>query len=176
MTIASIFIINYYNNDAQSKRLGTSYLWVGDDPTPWSNSLTIATIEPINEGGFINLDRPIKGRYVVLRRDGPGISNNWYTVSEIRVYSVTNLLNYGATILSAPESTTSSKSAQNLVTNLRTRSARNNFNPIIDSSGNRATFETCLVTTDSQVGPEGDQFELAFDLGKPMMVNAILIA
>ena len=32
------------------------------------------------------------------------------------------------------------------------------------------------MTSDSEVGPEGDQFELAFDLGKPMMVNAILIA
>ena len=89
---------------------------------------------------------------------------------------MTNLLNYGATILSAPEPTTSSKSAQNLVTNLRTRSSRNIFKPIIDSLGNRATFETCLVSTDSQVGPEGDQFELAFDLGKSMMVNAILVA
>ena len=74
MTIASIFIINFYYNDVDSKRLGSSYLWVGDDPTPWSTSLTLATADPINEGGFVNLDRPIKGRYVVLRRDGLGIN------------------------------------------------------------------------------------------------------
>ena len=89
---------------------------------------------------------------------------------------MTNLLQYDATILAAPEPTTSSKSAQNLVTNLRTRSVRNDFNPIIDSAGNRATFESCFVTTDAEVGLEGDQFDLSFDLGKPMTVNAILVA
>ena len=109
--------------------------------------MTLATADPINEGGFINLDRPLKGRYVVLRRDGASVGvDDLYTVNEIKVYSAINLLNYGATILSAPEPTISSKSAQNLVTNLRTRSVRNNWNPIIDSLGNRATFESCFVT------------------------------
>ena len=139
--------------------------------------MTLATAEPINEGGFINLDAPTKGRYVVLRRDGNNLNGDqYYTVNEIKVYAVTNLLNYGATILSAPEPTTPSKSAQNLVENLRTRSPRNDFSPIIDSVGNRATFESCFVTTDSEVGPEGDMFELGFDLGKPVLVNAILVA
>ena len=141
--------------------------------------MTLATAEPINEGGFINLDKPTKGRYVVLRRDGPSSiddSITTYTVNEIKVYSVTNLLNYGATVLSAPEPTSPAKSAQNLVENLDTRSSRNDYNPIIDSDGTRATFESCLVTTDTQIGPEGDIFELAIDLGKQMMVNAILVA
>ena len=123
------------------------------------------------------MDRPVKGRYFVLRREGHGIGNELtYTINEIKVYAVTNLLNYGAMILAAPEPTASSKSAQNLISNLRTRSVRNDFRPIIDSAGNRATFESCLVTSDAEVGPEEDQFELAFDLGKPMLVNAILIA
>ena len=63
-----------------------------------------------------------------------------------------------------------------MVENIRIRSPRNDLSPIIDSLGNRATFESCFVTTDAEVGPEGDQFELALDLGKPMMVNAILVA
>ena len=148
-----------------------------DDQTSWSTSLTLATAEPINEGGFINLDRPLQGRYVVLRRDGQGIDGqNLYQVNEIKVYAVTNLLNYGATILSAPEPTIASKSAKNLIENLRTRSVRNNWNPIIDSLGNRATFESCFVASDAEVGPEGDIFKLSFDLGKPKMVNAILVA
>ena len=73
MTVASIFVINYYYSDGDSKRLAGSKVWIGDDPTPFSTSLTLATAEPINEGGFINLDKPTKGRYVVLRRDGLNI-------------------------------------------------------------------------------------------------------
>ena len=76
MTVASIFIINYYNTDDNSKRLGSSQVWIGDDATPFSTSLTLPTTDPINEGGFINLDRPVKGRYVVLRRDGPGLDGS----------------------------------------------------------------------------------------------------
>ena len=102
-TIASVFIINYKNSDTSNQRIGSSYVWIGDDPTPWSTSLTLATSEPINEGGFINLDRPVKGRYVVLRRDGPAPdTDNAYTINEIRVYGITNLLGYGAAILKAP--------------------------------------------------------------------------
>ena len=107
MTVASVFIIGYYRHDAGSKRLAGSKVWIGDDPTPWSTSLTLATSDPINEGGFINFDRPVKGRYLVLRRDGPNLHDGgqFYTVLEIKVYAVTNLLEYGAAILSAPEPT-----------------------------------------------------------------------
>ena len=106
MTVTSIFVINYYPGDAHSKRLAGSKVWIGDDATPWSTSLTLATADLINEGGFINFDRPVKGRYVVLRRDGYNLDGGLqYTVNEIRVYSVKNLLNYGATILSAPKPT-----------------------------------------------------------------------
>ena len=58
-----------------------------------------------------------------------------------------------------------SMSAENLVNNLRTRSAISADRPIIDSQGGRADFESCLTTTDAQVGQEEDRFELAFDLG-----------
>ena len=102
--VSSVFIINYYLYDETAMRLTGSSIWVGDDSTPWSSSLTRATSEPINEGGFINLYPPIKGRYVVLRRYGPGLNlnNKGYSVSELKVFSVTNLLGYGATILKAP--------------------------------------------------------------------------
>ena len=92
------------------------------------------------------------------------------------MYSVTNLLGYDATILKAPQPSETDKSAENLVNNLRTRSNRNDFNPIINSLAERASFNSCLTTTDAQVGLEEDEFELAFDLGKPMMINAIIIA
>ena len=93
MTVASIFIINYYINTSDSTRLARSYVWVGNDGEPWSESLTLATSEAIYDGGFINFDRPLRGRYVVLRRDEPSLSgNNFYTVNEIKVYGITNLL------------------------------------------------------------------------------------
>ena len=92
MTVASIFVINYYINENYTKRLERSRVWIGDDATPFSTSLTCATTEPIIEGGFIKLDRIVKGRYVVLRRDGYSLGGIDYTVNEIRVYSVTNLL------------------------------------------------------------------------------------
>ena len=127
-TVASAFIINNYHGTDLNlhKRMGNSYIYVGDDATTFSTSLTLATTEPINEGGFINFDKPVKGRYVVLRRIGPPAIGNWdYSVSEIRIYAVTNLLHYGASILKAPDPLSPAKSADNLITNLRTRSARN---------------------------------------------------
>ena len=139
--------------------------------------MTLATTEPISEGGFINLDKPATGRYIVLRRDGPSSDGDLWDlrVCEIKVYSVTNLLEYGATILKAPESSLAHLGAENLINNLRERSSRSNFSPII-SPGTRATYNSCFFTTDAQIGPDGDQFELAFDLGKSMMINAIIIA
>ena len=49
-------------------RAGISHIFIGDDPAQYSPNLTQATTEPIYSGGFIDLDQPVKGRYVVLRR------------------------------------------------------------------------------------------------------------
>ena len=104
-TIASVFIINWYQdgqNDAL--RIGNSFIYVGDDGSYQSDRLTLATVDPIIEGGFIDLDQPVKGRYVVLRRIGaPNVANNDFAISEIKVYAVRNLIQYGATILKAPQ-------------------------------------------------------------------------
>ena len=142
--------------------------------------MTLATTEPISEGGFINLDKPATGRYIVLRREGPSIDGGHWNlyVCEIKVYSVTNLLGYGATILKAPEPSYAHFSAENLINNLRERSSRSYYNPIIapNTADLRATYNSCFWTENVQIGPDGDQFELALDLGKSMMVNAIIIA
>ena len=58
-----------------------------------------------------------------------------YKINEIRLYGIPNLLEYGAKIFEAPTSISVSKSAENLVTNFRTRSSRNILNPIIDETG-----------------------------------------
>ena len=140
----------------------------------------MATKEPFNEGGFINLDFPVKGRYIVIRRIGPalpGTNINKYTINEIKAYEVTNLLNYGAKIFKAPDATATSKTAENLINNLSVRSPGNTIKPIVDDQGNRATFESCFVTNDSILGSNSNHlYDLTFDLGKPMMQNAVLIA
>ena len=92
------------------------------------------------------------------------------------MYGLPNLLRYGAKIFEAPDPISASKGAENLVTNLDVRSSRNDENPIIDEFGNRATFESCFVTSDVELAPLGHQFVLGFDLGKPMMQNCITIA
>ena len=72
---------------------------MGDDSAAFSDNLTLGTSVAINEGGFINLDTPLTGRYVVIRRIGPallGADGNYYTMNEIKLYEGTNLLNYGA--------------------------------------------------------------------------------
>ena len=93
-----------------------------------------------------------------------------YTISEIRVYTTPNLFYKGATILEAPDPVLTSKNAENLVTNLRVRSPRNEFNPIIDAEGNRSqTIESCFVTTEKQLASSDHIFVLGFDLGEPMM-------
>ena len=71
---------------------------MGHDSAVFSDNLSLGTSVAINEGGFINLDTPLTGRYVVIRRIGPALpggSNN-YTINEIKLYEGTNLLNYGA--------------------------------------------------------------------------------
>ena len=50
------------------------------------------------------------------------------------------------------------------------------MNPIIDALGTRAAFESCFVTSDVEVGPEGDMFGLALNLGRTIMLKAVLIA
>ena len=89
---------------------------MGNDGTYKSQSLTLATADPINDGGFIDLDKPVKGRYVVLRRIGaPNWTTDEFAISEIKVYGVTNLLQYGATILKAPEPNEHANIATNLI-------------------------------------------------------------
>ena len=143
-TIISLYIGNSYNSN-YDKRFGSSYIWVGNDATPWSTALIQATSRPFHDSGFINLDFPVQGRYVVIRREGnaSGVDNK-YSINQVRVYGITNLLYYGAQILKAPEPVHANLVADNLITNLRTRSLFANRNPLIDSIATRASFNSCF--------------------------------
>lgn len=120
--------------------MGDSRVFVGDDPSPFSTSLVRGTIKPFSDGGFIDLDTPLTGRYVVIRRQGPSLYNpsttdsdvNQYSIREVRIYSSTNLLQYGASLVSQPVAQSSAYSAQNLIENLRARNTERGEYPILD--------------------------------------------
>ena len=102
-TIASVFIGAFWINEDTARSIGLSYILIGDDNSLFSNNLTLATTDPFHSGGFIDLDFPVKGRYVVIRRLGTGFesffSYDWfYGICTIKVYAVTNLIQYGAGI------------------------------------------------------------------------------
>ena len=106
-TVVSVLLLLYYSYDEGSKRLGNSYMYIGNDGTPWSTSLTLVKQQPIHEGGIIIFDQPLTGRYFALRRIGPGLpgGTNHYTISEIKLYGTPNLLNEDAKVLESPDPT-----------------------------------------------------------------------
>ena len=62
------------------------------------------------------------GRYLMLYRTGPGMTNNFFYINEVRVFSVPNLL-VGAAVTEAPDPKHSDFGANNLVENTETRSS-----------------------------------------------------
>ena len=71
------------------------------------------------------------------------MTQNYFTINEIRAYSVSNLLE-GAAVVRAPDPKDPSFSANNLIENQETRSGRQEFNAIID--WNRLTDGSSVVT------------------------------
>ena len=55
------------------------------------------------------------------------------------------------------------------------RSPKSDYAPIIDDQGNKADFNSCFVTNEAKVAFNNHLYVLTFDLGKPMMQNAVLI-
>ena len=55
------------------------------------------------------------------------------------------------------------------------RSPKNAYTPIIDDQGNKANFNSCFVTNEAIVAFNNHLYVLTFNLGKPMMQNAVLI-
>ena len=89
-----------------------------------------------------------------------------------------------ANILTAPRSTELTKSATNLVHHLSTRSARNEYPPIVYwdkmiKKVRRGNFESCFVTTDKEMVSdnlnESHMFVLGFDLVRKSKVEQLLI-
>ena len=118
-----VFMMNHYNLLSRSESWGFTAIYTTDDESHTSISQYSKCSGDFSEGGFKTLGS-CKGRFLIIARTGSGTS--WYNVfdiSEVRVYSVPNLLE-GATMIKAPTSKDLSFSADNLVENQETRSGR----------------------------------------------------
>ena len=88
----------------------------------------------------------------MLKRTGVGNYDNWFTIYEIRAFSVTNLLE-GSAVIEAPEAKHSDYRVENLIENQETRSSRQDINPITGWNGEKASApdrssqSSCFVTT-----------------------------
>ena len=99
---------------------------------------------PFHDGGLKTLFPACKGKYLIIRRQGPGIMhNNWFVINEVRIFTVPNLL-ATATVVQAPEPKDPLFKAENLVNNLSTRSGRQDLNAII--AWDRVTGASRTVT------------------------------
>ena len=93
--------------------MGSSAFYTTDDLV---SAVYTKCSEDFHDGGFIILTN-CQGRYLKLMRTGPGMNNKWFSINEIRVYSVGNLLE-GATVIKAPTPKDSMFSANNIIENL----------------------------------------------------------
>ena len=62
-----------------------------------------------------------------------------------------------------------------MITNYGSRTSGNNYTPIIDWSGNAASFESCFKTSNTQLSVDGDRLVITIDLTQEMFVHAILL-
>ena len=96
-------LLNSYASTNDSAYFGWSAFYITDDPTAdeFTNvSQFTKCSEDFHEGGFKKLTN-CKGRYLILRRTGSGMQWKDYYACEIRVFTVTNLLE-GAAVIEAP--------------------------------------------------------------------------
>ena len=90
-------------------------VWVSDNaPDGNTAGYTRCTADFFHEGGIKVLSPHCKGRYLILRRDGDGMSSTGLNINEVRIYTVPNLLTE-ASIVQAPEPKDPLFKADNLI-------------------------------------------------------------
>ena len=80
----------------------------------------------------------------------------------------------GLVLISAPSPKQTKWAATNLITNLSSRTSGNNYPPLLDSSGNTASYESCFKTTSNQLSGFGDKMVITVDLSQEVFVHSIL--
>ena len=123
MSIRSIFLSNRSGNG--SDRIGLSHIRLGNDSAVFS-TLNSIVVPDIVDGGFFEVNDPISGRYINVRRDQlsvnvPAPDNGGYNLRQIKVYQTPNLIKtYEDTIqiTSDTSKAVSEYEAVNLIQNL----------------------------------------------------------
>ena len=77
--------------------------------------------------------------------------------------------------ISAPDPSNNFFPATNLITNLVSRTSGNNLKPMINSLGNRATYESCYKTSYVQLEPLDNKLEITINFGAPYFMHCILM-
>ena len=177
-TILTTFVLNVCGSSDKNKRLGTSAIWIGDDFTPYSTSLTKCSVD-FFDTGFQSMTIPCTGKHVVIRRaELPRNGDRQYNLHQLRVYQVPNLLNMfkkTIKIISAPDPKEDKYKANEIIDNLTRRSSGNNLKALETWAGKRSEFESCFKTTDVQLGPIGHKMVITIDLGKILFVHCLLV-
>lgn len=154
------------------RRMGPSAIWMGDIAEPFSTSLTKCTPD-FFDTGFFKMAPECRGTYASVRRTDPcGGSDQcgggdpaggtglrdlaheegfYFRLNELRLYQTLNLLQEfeGNVTLKAPASADPKMSAQNLISNLGTRTSGNGLKPLVDFASNNATFDSCYWITEN---------------------------
>ena len=161
-----MYINNRCKSRTTSERIGTTEIRLGNDSAAYNivNSVIWAALY---DGGFFPIGTNYNGQYLTIRRVHKPLSDNWYTLNEVRVYQVPNLLQELSTVAITPDtsaSTASDTSATNLITNLGNRASNDSF-PIKDVNSVLATdYKTCFKVTDAEISSGGNLFKFGVDL------------
>ena len=129
--------ISNLSNEWRTERFGNSAFYITDDESATETSQYTKCTSDFHDGGFKKLT-DCTGRFLIFRRTGSGMINSWFSISSLRAFTVTNLLE-GATVIEAPDPKHSDFVATNLVENIETRSSRQDINPITDWDGSTVT-------------------------------------
>ena len=82
----TVLVVNFVNNDWDSKRFGRCHILVGIDNTPYNENVTNCSGD-IFDTGFYQMSQPCAGEVIVIRRDGkPSHNDIKFHITELRVY------------------------------------------------------------------------------------------
>ena len=177
--ITSVFVL------ARASHTAISHVWIGDDATHFSTSLTKCS-QDIPDSGFFLMQPQTKGKYVVLRRTGYNtfyykhiaLHNHKINFFELRVYQTPNILQKleetSQVTISAPAPTQSKYAADNLIKNLASREQQRYNQPAIDFNLNPGDYYSCYITSNAQLAAEGNILRITVDLGQSYFQHAIL--
>ena len=128
------------NNIEQAHRIG------GCEIILVNGASNIVAERSVYDTGIYELDTPAKATSIIIRRKTGGGGYDLF-LNPMRVYQSTNLLGHGATLHYATQPIVGNE-AENLFTNLESRSSSNLWNARIDDIwyGERASYKSCYVT------------------------------